>query len=94
MLTKNIKFKNFEHKANKSKYNFLKKIINLNNLLIKYPLLNSLTNKYKYNYKKKKLIKLKKFSEYNILGMGGSILGAETIYSFLKIKIKKKIFFF
>ena len=94
MLTKNIKFKNFEHKANKSKYNFLKKIINLNNLLIKYPLLNSLTNKYKYNYNKKKLIKLKKFSEYNILGMGGSILGAETIYSFLKIKIKKKFFFF
>ena len=60
MLTKNINFKNFEHKANKRKYNFLKKIINLNNLLIKYPLLNSLTNKYKYNYNKKKINKIKK----------------------------------
>ena len=40
---------------------------------------------------------VRKFSTYKnivIIGMGGSILGAQSIYSFLKKKIKKKIFFF
>ena len=29
-----------------------------------------------------------------IIGMGGSILGAKSIYSFLRTKIKKNVFFF
>ena len=37
---------------------------------------------------------LKKFKEINIIGMGGSILGTQTIYNFLKDKIQKKIKFF
>ena len=40
---------------------------------------------------------VRKFSRYNnivIIGMGGSILGAQSIYLYLKKKIKKKLFFF
>jgi len=40
---------------------------------------------------------IKKFSNYKniiIIGMGGSILGTKSIYSFLNKKIKKKVFFF
>ena len=39
---------------------------------------------------------MKKFEKYNsivIIGMGGSILGANAIYDFLKEKIKKNLFF-
>ena len=39
---------------------------------------------------KKDLDKFKKFKTISIIGMGGSILGAESIYQFLKDKIKKK----
>ena len=35
----------------------------------------------------------KKFKTVIIIGMGGSILGAKAIYSFLKHKIKKKFIF-
>ena len=48
---------------------------------------------YKYSYSKKLILKYKKFSNLRIIGMGGSILGAEAIYDFLKKKIKKKITF-
>jgi len=40
---------------------------------------------------------VKKFSKYKnivIIGMGGSILGTKSIYSFLKTKVKKKSVFF
>ena len=40
---------------------------------------------------------VRKFSKYKnivIIGMGGSILGTKSIYSFLEKKIKKKVFFF
>ena len=39
---------------------------------------------------------VKKFSKYKniiIIGMGGSILGTKSIYSFFKKKLKKNIFF-
>ena len=94
MLSKYIQFENFKCKINKKKYNYLNREVKFNNLLSKYPFLETLTKNYKYSYNKKNLKKFKKFSEYNILGMGGSILGAETIHSFLKTKIKKKFFFF
>ena len=37
--------------------------------------------------------KIKNKNIYNIIGMGGSILGSKTIYSFLKHKIKKNFKF-
>jgi glucose-6-phosphate isomerase len=56
--------------------------------------LNVLNDKFKFNFKIKDLKKFKKFKTIAIIGMGGSILGAEAIHGFLKIKIKKKIYFF
>jgi glucose-6-phosphate isomerase len=56
--------------------------------------LNILDNKFKFNFKTKDLANFKKFRTIVIIGMGGSILGAEAIYNFLEIKIKKKIHFF
>jgi len=48
---------------------------------------------YKYSYSKKAISKYKKFSNIRIIGMGGSILGIEAIYDFLKKKVKKKVTF-
>ncbi len=46
---------------------------------------------YKFDYGKIK--KFKKFNSVIVIGMGGSILGAKAIYSFLRHKIKKKFTF-
>ncbi len=54
---------------------------------------NSFSNKFKFNFKSSDLIKFRKFKNVVIVGMGGSILGAEAIYFFLKKKIKKKFIF-
>ena len=64
------------------------------NLLKNQPLFfETLKPTYKYSYTKKKILKYKKFSNIRIIGMGGSILGTEAIYCFLKKKIKKKLTF-
>tara|TARA_Y100001970_G_C14210047_1_gene846345 strand:- start:502 stop:1662 length:1161 start_codon:yes stop_codon:yes gene_type:complete len=89
MLTKSIKFKNYLIKSNNSivKKN-LKKILNN-----KSQILNSLTLNYKYSFSKNIIKRYKKYLTIRVIGMGGSILGTEAIYSFLKDKIKKKLFF-
>ena len=82
-------FKNFLNiKNNKTiKKDFL-------NLLKEQPLFfKTLKPSYKYSYSKKSISKYKKFSNIRIIGMGGSILGIEAIYNFLKKKIKKKLTF-
>jgi len=92
MLTPRIKLNNFSNSKNKiikKKVNKLKK----ENLLEKYPLLKSLTPDYKYSYSKKDIGKIKKDSNFKLIGMGGSTLGVEAIYQFLKHKIKKKFIF-
>ena len=94
MLTKNIKFKNFIKKKNLKISKILRNILNDKSLFKKYPFLESFNKNYKYSYKKKKLNLFKKFSEVNLVGMGGSILGAETIYNFLNHKIDKKFNFY
>ena len=64
------------------------------NLLKKQPsLFKTLKPNYRYSYSKKKISKYKKFSNIRVIGMGGSILGTEAIYDFLKKKIKKKLTF-
>ena len=64
------------------------------NLLKNQPLFfETLKPTYKYSYSKKIISKYKKFSNIRIIGMGGSVLGAEAIYDFLKKKIKKKLTF-
>ena len=89
MLTKNISFKNFKVKKNTKKIkNDLKLLIKENNSIIK-----SLSPYYKNNYSKKLISKLKKNKDIRVIGMGGSILGTEAIYDFLKDKIKKNFYF-
>ena len=94
MFTKNIKFKNFIKKKNRKINKILRNILKDKSLFDKYPLLESLNKNYKYSYQKKKIKFFKRFSEVNLVGMGGSILGAETIYNFLNNKINKKFNFF
>ena len=77
---------------NKTKKIFNSFIFELKNNRI--PLLQSYEQSYKYDFS---LATIKKFSKYKniiIIGMGGSILGTKSIYSFFKKKIKKKVFFF
>ena len=88
-LTKNIEFKNFKSTNSKKKIQkFFKQLINENNYI-----LSSLRKSYKDSFHKSDINKYKKYSKIVIIGIGGSILGAKTIYSFLKNKIKKKFFF-
>ena len=79
-------FKNFLNiKNNKTiKKDFL-------NLIKNQPsLFETLKPTYKYCYSKKAISKYKKFPSIRVIGIGGSILGTEAIYNFLKKKIKKK----
>ena len=93
MMSENIHYQGFVKKKIKKK-NKLQKFPSLKSLLKNYPLLNTLTSKYMYNYDKKILNKLKKFNDYNLIGIGGSALGTKAIYDFLNYKIKKKFYFY
>ena len=85
-------FKNFSNIKNIKNNKIIKK--DFQNLLNDQPLLfNTLKPNYKNSYSKKIVHKYKKFLNIRIIGMGGSILGSEAIYDFLKKKIKKKITF-
>ncbi len=89
MLTRNINFTNFQFKKknNLVQYN-LKKILNQKNEII-----HSLGSNYINSYNSKITKIFKKKLDYRIIGMGGSTLGAQCIYDFLKKKIKKKFYF-
>ena len=92
MLTSNIRLINFKKIKKKIFKNKLKKFKKIN-FVAEYPLLETLTKNYKYSYSKSDIHKFKKNSTIRLIGMGGSILGAETIYQFLNHKIKKKFIF-
>tara|TARA_Y100001970_G_scaffold285109_1_gene403964 strand:- start:3824 stop:4978 length:1155 start_codon:yes stop_codon:yes gene_type:complete len=88
MLTSNINFKNYNISKNNKTKKFIKE-----KWFKEIRLLDSLNSKYKYSYSKKQIKKIKKDKNYRIIGIGGSILGAQAIYQFLKHKIKKKFIF-
>ena len=88
MLTKNIGFNGFpKKKIKKNLKNKLKNLLRENNDVIK-----SLSSNYKDNYQIKKVRKNCRSSYIRLIGMGGSILGSQTIYNFLKEKVKKKFY--
>ncbi len=92
MFSKNITFINFKNKKIKNikaKTNNLKKYEWLKN----YPLLKSFTKSFNYSYSKKDINKYKFYKDFRLIGMGGSILGTEAIYQFLRHKIKKNFYF-
>ncbi len=93
MLSKNIRFKNFtKNKFNKNLKVLFKKLTSkssYNDNVVK-----SFSKSYSYSFTKKQLKKFKKFNFFQIYGMGGSSLGIQAIYDFMKPKIKKKFYFF
>tara|TARA_A100000164_G_scaffold379688_1_gene424709 strand:+ start:218 stop:1378 length:1161 start_codon:yes stop_codon:yes gene_type:complete len=90
MLTRNILFKNFNNKNKKKNIKILLK----NLLLENNQILQSFKKTYKDSFNKKFLIRLKKYPQIVLIGMGGSILGARSIFNFLNYKIKKFFLFY
>ena len=92
MFTKNIRLKGFGAIKNKkkNKANILKSLNNYKKL----KLVESFSKNYTYNFSQTQIKKYKKFNNYNLIGMGGSSLGAKAIYNFLKPKIKRNFTFF
>jgi glucose-6-phosphate isomerase len=89
MQTSGINFINFNIKKHSS---FVKKKLT-SIIKSKHEVVNSLSQNYTNNFSKKFLSKYKKVSNYRIIGMGGSILGAQAIYDFLKHKIRNNFVF-
>ncbi len=91
MFKKDNFFRNYFTNSNKYNKNLKKTKKFFSSFLVdlknnKIPLLESYEKNYEFNFSK---ITIKKFSRYQnivIFGMGGSILGTKSIYSFLKKK--------
>ena len=96
LLKDNIKKKYYKSSTlNQFSKKFNKIFLDINNdIKNKNKTLNVLDKKFQFNFKIKDLNRFKKFKTIAIVGMGGSILGAEAIYKFLEKKIKKKVYFF
>jgi glucose-6-phosphate isomerase len=90
MITSGIKLINFKKITNSL---YIKKNLKLI-LKEKNQVIDSLKTSYQNNFEKKKILKYKKGTNFRIIGMGGSSLGANAIYDFLKKKIKKNFLFF
>ena len=93
MLSRNIKFKNFSTKSKSLSISRSFNVLKNDYFKKKLKILLSLSKNYKYSYNKKIVHKYKKFQNFKIIGMGGSILGPKAIYQFLNHKIKKNFFF-
>ena len=89
MLTSRINFINFKQQKKNKK---IKQLLN-ETLKNRNEVVQSLDKKYKNSYKINKLRKFKTSKNFKIIGMGGSTLGAQAIYDFLKPKIKKNFEF-
>ena len=91
MFTKNIRLKGFGAIKNKKKSKA--KILKRLNYYKNHELVKSFSKNYSYSFSQSQIKKYKKFNNYNLIGMGGSSLGAKAIYNFLSPKIKKKFTF-
>jgi len=89
MLTSGIDFLNFKIKV--KKFSIKQKLVSI--IKEKNQILDSLGKNYNNNFNEKILRKYKKSSNFRVIGMGGSTLGTQTIYDFLKSKIKKNFSF-
>ena len=89
MITNGINFKNFLIKKKSKQITIiLNHILNKKNQVIQ-----SLSSNYKDSFNIKILNKYKKFKNFRVIGIGGSSLGTEAIYNFLRKKIKKNFSF-
>ena len=94
-MTKSLEIKNSFLENNKvkntHKINFI--LDNIKNNLDSKNAFHFLSKKFKLNFKTSNLKKFKKYNSIVVLGMGGSILGAKAIHTFLRDKIKKDFIF-
>ena len=89
MLTKSISLKSFQKKSSEKRIKkLLDLILNQNNQLFK-----SMSKNYIDQYNFKNIKKKNGRNNVRVKGIGGSILGAQAIYYFLRNKIKKNFFF-
>ena len=83
----------------KNLYSKDKKILNktINDIFTslenKEDVFHSFSKKFKFNFKNSELLKFNKFKSVILIGMGGSVLGVEAMYSFCS-NARKKFFFF
>ena len=87
-----INSKQFKKNLKKTKNVFNFFLVKLKNNQI--PLLASYDKNFEFDFSKSMVNKFSKYKNIIVIGMGGSILGTKSIYSFLRKKIKKQVFFF
>ena len=100
MKKDNLVYKNFIQSDylkkfnNKLNFSFSKIVEEINkNIDVKKDTFNLLSKYLKFNFNLKDLNKFKKYKSVVMIGMGGSILGAESLYEFFNYKIKKNFIF-
>ena len=101
-MSKNLYLKNSisQNYFNKKTYSKDKIKLNkiINNISIslddKKDAFHSLSKKFNFNFQHSDLLKFNKYKSIILIGMGGSALGAEALYSFFRNKISKKFIFF
>ena len=101
-MRKNIYFKSNIKQSYYKKNLYLKDKIKLDTIIrnifisldTKENIFHSFSKKFNFNFKDSNLSKFKKFKLVVLIGMGGSALGAEAIYSFCNHKVKKNFIFF
>ena len=85
---------NFLRNENKIKKNSLRMIKNIKlNLNDEKNIFHTLSKDFSFNFRIKDLQHFRKYKNVIIIGMGGSTLGSQAIYSFLEKKIKKNFIF-
>jgi len=89
-ISQNIDFLDFK------KIKSSNKIFNIFKDLKKKPnqIIQSFTKTYDNSYSHNLISKLNKFKNINLIGMGGSTLGSQAIYSFFKPRVNKEFNFF
>ena len=99
MFDKNNFFKNSPFLSKQVNKNITKVRKTFNELKTDYnnfeiPLLTSYEKSYNFDFSESLVTRFSKYKNIIIFGMGGSILGTKSIYSFFKKKNQKKDIFF
>ena len=101
-MSKNIYFKSRINLSYLNKSIYLKDKIKINKIISsifisldsKKDTFHLLSKKFNFDFKYSQLVKFDKYKSVILIGMGGSALGAEALYSFFRDRIKKKFIFF
>jgi len=87
-----MNLRKYNENLKKTKKIFNSFLVDLKNNQI--PLLESYEKNYAFDFSTTIVKKFSKYKNIIVIGMGGSILGTKSIYTFFKKKIKKNVFFF